>query len=203
MSTSNIENTEIKIKSTAETPTKKYIQLPLFVDTTTLPTGKNHVSFSEILTHSGDGGHGIGGITSASGCSFRHKLQYIDKIPQENDGSIHTVFGKVLHDALEQFLLTGKMPPTQDTVELFLAQFEELKLTEEKREKEKKDLPLFAEVIPDILSQVPSWLDVTFPGWKTYAAEQPIFEKMELQNSIYFKGYIDAVIRIPDRKSVV
>lgn len=200
MSTTNIQinNNELSPPISAEKLTKKHIQLPLFKDMTTLPTGKNHVSFSEISVHSGAGPHSdIYG--SNAGCSHRHKLQYIDKIPQENDGSIHTVFGKVLHDAMEQFLLTGKMPPTEESVNMFLTQFEELKITEEKREKDKQVLPDFTEVIPEILSQVPSWFDVTFPGWKTYSAEQPIFQKMDLQNNIYFKGYIDAVIRVPKK----
>jgi hypothetical protein len=192
-------NETLIANTNSTTVTKKHIQLPLFKDTTTLPTGKNHISFSEILIHSGNGLTG----TSGGGCSYKHKLQYIDKVPQDNDGSIHTAFGKVLHDALEKFLMTGKMPPIEECSKMFVTQFEELKLTEEKREKDKQDLPAFLECIPDILSQIPPWLNTTFPGWKTYSAEQPIFEKMDKQNSIYFKGFIDAVIKIPKKQKKI
>jgi len=194
-----MSNTQITEQITPGNIEKKHIQLPLFKDMTTLPTGKNHVSFSEISVHSG-AGTSSAAFGGDSGCSHRHKLQYIDKIPQENDGSIHTVFGKVLHDAMEQFLLTGKMPLNEDSVNMLLTQFEELKLTEEKREKDKQELSTFSACIPDILEQVPAWLDITFPGWKTYSAEQPIFQKMDLQNNIYFKGFIDAVIRVPKKQ---
>ena len=56
---------------------------------TQFPTGKSHVSFSEVRIW--------------KECGWKHKLTYIDKVaPFET--SVHLEYGTIMHDALEHFL---------------------------------------------------------------------------------------------------
>ena len=75
-------------------------QLPLFVDNTILPTGKFHVSYSEIYDH--------------LSCSHRHKLKHIDKLGTFT-GSLHTEFGTAIHDTLEEFI-RGEIKITEEVI---------------------------------------------------------------------------------------
>jgi hypothetical protein len=71
---------------------KSTIHLPLFQDNTILPTGKHHVSYSEVNTACG-----------TDGCGWKHKLKYVDG-HQESDTE-HTTYGKAMHSALQEWLL--------------------------------------------------------------------------------------------------
>lgn len=156
------------------------IQLKLFNDETELPTGKNHVSFSEISNH--------------LECSYRHKLLYIDKLDKDGS-SVHTAFGHVLHSALEEYTLTKSMPHMDDLIKDFQKRIGELFFTENAISKETADE--FIKIIPEILKQVPKFLDKEFPGWKIISAEDYLFEPIPNQINKYFKGFIDLVIKVP------
>ena len=62
------------------------------------PTGKPHVSYSE--------------IKNWKECSYRHKLLYVDGL-QEYNPSPYADFGTALHNAIELFLKTKKNEPTK------------------------------------------------------------------------------------------
>lgn len=166
---------------------------PLFIPKYLLPTGKPHISYSEMSNH--------------IECSWRHKLQYIDKIVTENDGpSIHTEFGQVIHNALEHYIVLKKeerCPINPGPVEAdFRARCEALRASGvEVTEKDEKD---FLSSVPPILTAVPVWLDTTFPGWIGIEAEKQLYEPIpgqtKLDEEVFFKGFIDACIKVPKYK---
>ena len=115
-------------------------QIVLFEDKTCLPTGKNHVSFSEVNVW--------------NECSWRHKLQYVDKLEEEG-GSEHLVYGSEIHSALEEMVLNLKNSSFywEDRVELAQLKIKEaftkLAFTSERMEED------WIEPVRDILSSVP------------------------------------------------
>jgi hypothetical protein len=163
------------------------IQLPLFVDTAPLPTGKCHISFSEQNVW--------------SQCSYRHKLQYIDKL-SPFEGSIHTSYGKAIHDAIEYFLLTKKMQTADEVRAYFYDLMKPLLevMPEEEKAKVTLEMENFASNIEDTISQVPDFFNTQFPGWKVHSAEFNLFEKIDRQKTTYFKGFIDAIIMVPKKE---
>jgi len=160
-------------------------QLPLFIDKTELPTGKHHISYSEISDH--------------IECSYRHKLKHIDKISLDN-GSIHTCFGKALHDTLEHYVKTKIMKSAYEVKKQFYYEVLEL-VNEDKRKEALENIEEFSECITDIIEQFPKWIDEEFPGWQLVEAEHYLFEPIEKQTNINFKGYIDLIIKIPVKKN--
>ena len=67
-----------------------------------LPTGKQHVSYSE--------------IAEWMDCSWRHKLKHVDKIDDGDRGSIHTEFGQVIHNGMELYFNNGRVPHTEEDI---------------------------------------------------------------------------------------
>ena len=59
-----------------------------------LPTGKPHVSFSEVKMW--------------KECPWRHKLVHIDKL-SDFEPSVHLDYGTIVHEGVENFLKTRKM----------------------------------------------------------------------------------------------
>jgi len=158
-------------------------QLKLFEDPYLLPTGKFHISYSELFEF--------------LECSFRHKLKHIKKL-DPFAGSIHTAFGNAVHTALEQYVLTGNQPSVETCEADFKERLEKFLFTKE--EVTSKDAKEFIDVIPEILRQVPLFLDEQFPGWQLVSAEEDLFEYIPGQTNKWFKGFIDLVIKVPKRK---
>lgn len=162
-----------------------------------LPTGKEHVSFSEMFDW--------------IECSWKHKLKHIEKL-SDSGPSIHTEYGQVIHDAMEEYI----MQPMDDRKPLepskYVNQFVELlkpikeaqskKVVDSNQDEEEvaaltkllEEESEFIEAIPKILEQAPKWLDKQFPGWEPVFAEYQINEPY---NGARFKGFIDAVIKVP------
>lgn len=145
------------------------------------PTGKAHVSYSE--------------ISDWMDCSFRHKLKHIDKINLDKP-SIHTEYGRAIHDALEGFVLTKTPPSASDTAQTFRDLMDKL-ATEHQVVHEEKEINSFAGSIESLLKSVPAFLDEEFPGWHAHSAEMALMEAIEGQDNKKFKGFIDTVIRVP------
>jgi len=144
-----------------------------------MPTGKSHISYSEIMDwHE---------------CSFRHSLKHVQKINLDS-GSIHTAFGKAIHDAAENFIRHRELPPTSEVFREFRDQLK--KLDSSAQEKALKLLPEFKENLPDMISQIPEWVDLKFPGWECVDAEHLLMENIKGQEDVKFKGYIDAIIKV-------
>lgn len=144
-----------------------------------LPTGKPHVSFSEIKIW--------------KECSYRHKLQFISKIGLFRPG-IHMDFGTAIHSACENFLKTKTM-----NVNVFTDKLSELWKEHQPLNVEEFTQQAHEQFIIEglaILAEVPGWLDEQFPGWEFIDAEHYLYEKIENQPHA-FKGFIDCIIVAP------
>lgn len=150
---------------------------PKFVD---LPTGKPHVSFSE--------------IREWKECSFRHKLKFVLKIDLGKPGPLMD-FGTAVHASCEKFLRTRVMDPSIAT--------DMIKKVWEKNKDlvgfEPAGLPKFLKEAEDICADVPKWMEETFPEWEFVDAEHYLYEPIE-GHPHAFKGFIDGVIRCKNAK---
>ena len=144
-----------------------------------LPTGKPHISFSE--------------VKEWAECSYRHKLHHVDKIG-ENLPGVHMDFGTAMHSACENFLKTGEMDAKVFKIKLHELWSKNQKLLPE--EYTVKSFKQFAKEGLAILSEIPSWFNETFPGWKFVDAEHLLYESIDNQPHA-FKGYIDCIITAP------
>lgn len=147
-----------------------------------LVTGKPHISYSE--------------LHSWADCSYRHKLQYIDKINMFRP-SYHLAFGTACHAALEDYLKTRVM-----NANLAHEQLDKLWRPEFARaEPKEKDFSLdkLKQQATEILGEIPEFLEKTFPGWELVGAEQALYEAIDAKGA-KFKGYIDCIIKSKDKK---
>lgn len=145
-----------------------------------LPTGKPHVSFSE--------------IKEWKDCSYRHHLHHIKKIDLFKP-SIFLDFGTAVHAACENFLETRVMDASIT-----------MKLLDEAWEKnaghdgfDTKSLVKSKEEAMAILSEVPAFMDREFPNWEYIAAEEQLYESIDNQPHA-FKGFIDGVIKAKGKR---
>lgn len=152
----------------------------------TLPTGKPHVSFSEIKEY--------------RECGYRHKLHQIKKIDLSKP-SIHLVFGTATHAVAEHFFNTGK-------IDISIAE----KILDEEYEKNAafhdfvaNDKNSLLGAIQNIMDDFPGFLDENFPGWTLHRAEEDLYENLmafyEQHSDVSFKGFIDVVLKVPTKKS--
>ena len=162
-----------------------------------LPTGKPNISFSELSVW--------------LKCSWQHKLKYIDKIDADGP-TIHTEYGQSIHSAMEWYLANrGQAIDSSVYVKDFKIRCKAILDSEQSSKMtldEKLDLvdkmKLFSESMEKMLAYVPGWLDETFPGWEPVAAEQALYEPIIGYdgNPVYFKGFVDCLIRVPKKKKV-
>lgn len=136
-----------------------------------LPTGKEHISFSELKDH--------------VECSFRHNLKHVDKIDMFEE-NVNTNFGKALHDACENYLETRKMR-YEIALDFIREKWQEF------------DLPNMGQFMNEsniLLEAVPGFLDDCFPGWECFSAEEDLMEELpKPHEDVNFKGFVDAVIK--------
>lgn len=149
-----------------------------------LPTGKAHISFSE--------------IKNWSECSYRHYLSYIKKIDKFVP-NVHVSMGTATHNIIENFLKTKEIKP-----EIGKKYLEKYLLDNVDHEKFVKfDVEKEMIKITSIVNDIPTFLDETFPGWTYEDAEEQLFEGLELlvedHKEVSFKGFIDAVISVPGK----
>jgi len=140
-----------------------------------LPTGKPHVSFSEIRCW--------------KECSYRHLLQHVKKIDLDKPGPLMD-FGTAVHASCENFLKTRTMDASIATqmIETVWEKNKELEGFEP------KTLKGFLQEAENILAEVPAFVDTTFPKWEFIDAEHQLYEPIEGQPHA-FKGFIDGVIK--------
>lgn len=138
------------------------------------PTGKEHVSFSEVKTW--------------KECPWRHKLIYIDKLKSDVE-SEHLDFGTAVHSACEKYLKTRELD-----IDLCISQIKEAWL-----KKGFPDVEKWCSWAETALNDIPSFLDENFPGWEIVDAEHALMEQID-NHDIKFKGFIDGVLKIKDGK---
>ena len=141
---------------------------------TTFPTGKPHISFSE-LKHWHE-------------CGWRHKLIYIDKIFIDRP-SPNLDFGTAVHAECEDYLKSRVM------------NLERLESTIRRVWEEKKfeNVESWIKDAKQILEDIPTFLDETFPEWSCIAAEHELYETIEGQD-IKFKGFVDCMIKAKNKR---
>lgn len=155
-------------------------------DTKEWPTGKQHISFSE--------------LSNWIACPKRHQLQNIEKIDLYK-ASPYPEFGKALHDTAEHYLETRVLDKDRAR-EIIFSDWE--KNGDSYR---KGPFPDWCKngygdeadwiVKSDrILDAIPGFLEKEFPNWELVAAEELLYEKIDGLD-LNFKGYIDAIIKVP------
>lgn len=140
-----------------------------------LPTGKPHVSFSE--------------MRDWSDCSYRHKLKHVLKIDLGKPGPLMD-FGTAVHASCEDYLRTREMKPQIATDKI-------RKIWEENKAIpgfEPSTVEKYCKEAESVLEDVPAWLEETFPGWEFVDAEHYLYEPIEGKPHA-FKGFIDGIIR--------
>ena len=155
----------------------------------TFPTGKEHISFSEVKCW--------------KECPWRHKLTHIDKI-DKFEPSPYLDFGTAVHEGCETYLKTRKT----DKEKLF----KDIRSAWTKYGFDKPEwyekMPSWYKHVPvdewcqwasNMWDEVPGFLDETFPGWECFEAEEMLYEGVE-NKDLNFKGYIDGVIKVPKKK---
>jgi hypothetical protein len=146
-----------------------------------LPTGKPHISFSEIRTW--------------KECSYRHKLQHVLKIDLGKPGPLMD-FGTAVHASCENFLKTRVMDVSIAT-NLIKSVWEKNKDIEGF---ELSTIDKFIKEATDILADVPKWMDESFPNWEFIDAEHYLYEPID-GHPHAFKGFIDGVIKCNSSKN--
>ena len=153
------------------------------------PTGKPHISFSEIKTW--------------KECSWRHKLSHIDKI-DKFEPSPYLDFGTAVHAGCESILETGSHDKEKLLSDIRAA-WEKYGFDNpewvEKQPGWYKYAPVetWCEWATNMWNEVPSFLNETFPGWECFKAEERLYESIESKN-VKFKGFIDGVIKVPKKR---
>lgn len=141
-----------------------------------LPTGKHHVSFSE--------------MRDWQDCSFRHRLKHVLKIDLGDESAPLMDFGTAAHASCEDFLQTRKMDPTISE-KMIRAVWEEKKLI---KGYEPETVERYVTESNNVLADVPAWMEETFPDWEFVDAEHYLYEQIEGKPHA-FKGFIDGIIR--------
>ena len=150
------------------------------------PTKKQHVSFSEIKCW--------------KECSYRHKLIHIDKLNVFKP-SPYLDFGTAVHEGCESLLETKTVDRLKILKDVTNA-WEEHGFGEpewyEPMPGWYKHVPVeeWCQWAENMWDDVPPFLDETFPGWETVAAEEALYEGID-GCDIKFKGFIDAIIKVP------
>jgi len=139
------------------------------------PTGKIHVSFSEVKTW--------------KECGWRHKLFHIDKLPGDPP-SVHTDFGKIVHSQCESFLNSRviDIPKACDEIR------DAWRVNKHKNSEGQDDDPeVWVKYATNILSDLPDFMETEFPGWQYMGAELELYEPIT-GSEMKFKGFIDGII---------
>tara|TARA_X000000950_G_C13764132_1_gene598149 strand:+ start:113 stop:949 length:837 start_codon:yes stop_codon:yes gene_type:complete len=153
------------------------------------PTGKKHISFSEVKMW--------------KECAYKHKLTHIDKI-DVFEPSPFLDFGTAVHEGCES-LVEKKTPDRQKLILDIRNAWEKHGFDDpewvEKQPGWYKYAPVdeWVDWANNMWDDIPSYLDSQFPGWETVKAEEELYEDIE-GFDIKFKGFIDAVIKVPKKK---
>jgi hypothetical protein len=124
--------------------------------------------------------------------------------------SPHLHYGTIIHDACEHYLKTKELKIEEaqkkiklawdehgfDSEDFIQLQTQRADLQGWKYKHNKlKDWLQWAETS---ISSIPQFLDNTFPGWEFQSAEEALYENIENIDT-KFKGYIDCIIKVPQK----
>jgi len=160
------------------------------------PTGKPHVSYSEVRCW--------------KECPYRHKLLYIDKVGVD-EPSPYLSYGTSIHDGIENFLKTGEMDIETvletirtewrvhgfDSQEWIDAQAAH-RASEGWKPKPHDYLESWLEWATTALTDLPVFLKEEFGDYEVISAEEQLYEFIP-NYDIFFKGFIDALLKVTIR----
>ena len=130
-------------------------------------------------------------------CPFYHKLTYIDKIKIFN-GNVYTAFGTALHNTCEKLVYDNDLEYKSYFQESFKNEIDKLDNISDKEYKLINDMK---EQGNDLAALVLRALDLNFPGYEVFSAEEKIIHPIPDVISEYnYKGFLDLVIKTPDNK---
>ena len=139
-----------------------------------LPTDKFHISYSEFVDW--------------YECSFRHNLKHIKKIDLDKPNE-HTEYGGIMHEALENFLVSGNPLDVEGTAKKVREALENIPSFK------KDDIETWASAVGQIFEEVPGFLSENFPNYKLVAAEYELMETLERKKDRFFKGFVDVILK--------
>jgi len=128
-------------------------------------------------------------------CPFYHKLTYLDGL-QSFKGNEYTAFGTAIHDVCEKKLLQEQV----EVSELFVERFKD-SLKKLENDEVEFNIERAKEMVPQgiaILQEVDDALQNYFGEFEVVSSEEKLM--VPIDESINFKGYIDAVVKTPDGK---
>ena len=136
-----------------------------------LPTGKPHVSYSEVKVW--------------KECSYRHKLAYVDKL-DTYEANPYADYGTAVHNAIENYLKTKQMNIEACLEEIKQKWIEndyegEAYVEKMKPHKWYKNEPVavWQEWAEESLRNFPLFMQLTFPKWELVDAEHQLYESIE------------------------
>lgn len=158
---------------------------------TDFPTGKPHVSYSE--------------IKNWKECSYRHKLMYVENL-QNYEPSPYADFGTALHNCIEKYLKSKII----DLDSCFAEIDDSWKKNDYRGEKYLKKMENFSwykdepvetwkSYAKTILEYFPIWMNSEYLEWELIDAEHELYEKIE-NEPISFKGFVDCIIKAKNKK---
>lgn len=174
-----IEEEKEFVSKKREVPQELYDKFEL------LPSNKPNVSFSEIKCW--------------YDCSYRHFLDAIQKLSPLIPG-IYADYGTAVHAAHEYFILTGELDK-----KLFIKTLYNLWKEHEPTDPQKYTTDAFKQFVligKETLDELPKFYNETFPDWEPVDAEHLLFEQID-NHPHAFKGYIDAIIKYPQKKKMI
>lgn len=155
------------------------------------PTGKPHISFSE--------------IKNWKECPYRHKLLHIDKIENFQE-SPYLHFGTAVHAGCESLIETKTVDRNKILSEMkeawVKADFENPEWYNNQPGWYKHEpVSTWEKWATDTWDDVISFLDSEFPGWICFNAEEDLYENIpEIEKPLMFKGFIDGVLKVPKKR---
>ena len=145
-----------------------------------LPTGKPHVSFSE--------------LRDWQECSYRHKLKHVNKIDLSTPAPVLD-FGTAVHACCENYLKTKVLEP-QIALDMLEKAFESNK---DKPEYSSALLNSYKKEALSITNDIPKFLEDNFSNWELIDAEHSLYERMEKYPHA-FKGFVDCIIKVKGKR---
>lgn len=158
------------------------------------PTGKPHVSFSE--------------IAGWDACQLKHYLEHVLKLATWEENP-YADFGTSGHHCAEHFIDTRELDISkaqtmfkklwdkhydqysEKTMERLRGQY--------KVSTDQEVFELYNQKLHDILIELPAFMDDNFPGWEAVKAEEFLYEVVP-GDEMRFKGYVDAIIKCKNKR---
>jgi len=143
-------------------------------------TQREHISYSE--------------LKDWASCPFYHKKAWMEKVTTF-EGNEYTAFGSAIHDVCEKKLLKEDINETELFQLGFAKRIQEL--IEKNIEFNAANVQQMKSAGPAILAEVEDALEEYFGDYEVFSSEEMLYVPIENFN-IYFKGFVDAVVKVGD-----